>query len=294
ALAELHAHAAQLAGDEPAEAVARRADGFRGDLATVAEGASRRHVVWAEVRGRAASVHASPIEVASLFQERIFPNVASAIFTSATLTADRSFDYVSGRLGLDPAVTAELLLDSPFDWSRQALVYLPRDLPAPDDPAFGAAAAAPVAELLDVTRGRAFVLTTSWRSLRRAAAALRGRVPYPILVQGERPRAALLDAFRAQVGSVLLATASFWEGVDVPGEALSLVVLEKLPFAPPDDPITAARVRRLAEAGQDPFQVYQLPRAALALKQGFGRLIRRGDDRGVVAILDHRILSRAY
>ncbi len=294
ALEELHAHAAQRSGDEPAEAVARRADAFRGDLATVAEGASRRHVVWAEVRGRSVSVHASPVEVASLFQERVLPHVASAIFTSATLTADRQFDYVRGRLGLDPAVTAELRLDSPFEWSRQALVYLPRDLPAPDDPGFGDAADARVAELLDVTRGRAFVLTTSWRSLRRAAAALRGRVPYPILVQGERPRAALLEAFRANVGSVLLATASFWEGVDVPGEALSLVVLEKLPFAPPDDPITAARVRRLEEAGQDPFHTYQLPRAALALKQGFGRLIRRGDDRGVVAILDHRILTRAY
>jgi ATP-dependent DNA helicase DinG len=294
ALEELHAHAAQKPGDEPAEAVARRADAFRGDLATVAEGASRRHVVWAEVRGRAVAVHASPVEVASLFQERVLPNVTSAVFTSATLTADHRFDYVRGRLGLDPALTGELRLESPFDWSRQALVYLPRDLPAPDDPAFGDAADARVVELLDVTRGRAFVLTTSWRSLRRAATALRGRVPYPVLVQGERPRAALLDAFRANVGSVLLATASFWEGVDVPGEALSLVVLEKLPFAPPDDPITAARVRRLEETGQDPFQTYQLPRAALALKQGFGRLIRRGDDRGIVAVLDHRILTRSY
>jgi len=207
ALEELAARAGRAPDDDVAEAVARRAEAFRADLAEVAEGASRRHVVWGEVRGRTVSVHASPIEIASLFRERVLPNVTSAVFTSATLTADRRFDYVRGRLGLDPALTAELCLDSPFDWNRQALLYLPRDLPAPDDAGFGEAADARVAELLDVTRGRAFVLTTSWRSLRRAAATLRERVPYPLLVQGERPRAALLEAFRDRVGSVLLATA---------------------------------------------------------------------------------------
>ena len=294
ALEELAARTARMPDDKIAEAVARRADSFRTDLAAVAEGASRRHVVWGEVRGRTVSVHASPIDIASLFRQRVLPNVTSAVFTSATLTTDRRFDYVRGRLGLDDALTAELRLESPFDWNRQVLLYLPRDLPAPDDPGFGEAADGRVAELLDVTRGRAFVLTTSWRALRRAAASLRERVPYPLLVQGERPRAALLEAFRDRVGSVLLATASFWEGVDVPGEALSLVILDKLPFAAPDDPITAARVRHLEEAGDDAFHAYQLPRAALSLKQGFGRLIRRGDDRGIVAVLDHRILTKTY
>ena len=138
------------------------------------------------------------------------------------------------------------------------------------------------------------MLFTSHRALRHAARELRARLAYPVLVQGEAPPPVLLDAFRAKVGSVLLATSSFWEGVDVPGEALSLVVLEKLPFAAPDDPLTAARVASLEERGEDPFQRYQLPRAALALKQGFGRLIRTRADRGIVAILDHRIVTRGY
>src|SRR5262249_32626261 len=142
--------------------------------------------------------------------------------------------------------------------------------------------------------GRALLLYTSWRSLRAAIATLRARVTVPVLVQGEAPRGALLDTFRADVGSVLCATASFWEGVDVPGEALSLVVVDKLPFQPPDAPLGAARAARVEERGLDPFRAHQVPRAALALKQAFGRLIRRRDDRGIVAVLDQRILTRAY
>jgi ATP-dependent DNA helicase DinG len=172
------------------------------------------------------------------------------------------------------------------------MLYLPRDLPLPDDAGFAAAATARTLELLELTSGRAFVLYTSWRALRAAVAPIRDRWPRA-LVQGEAPKAALLDRFRGG-GGVLLATASFWEGIDVPGDALSLVVVDKLPFAPPDDPLTAARAARIADAGRDPFHDDQVPRAALALKQGFGRLIRRRDDRGIVAILDARIVQRTY
>jgi ATP-dependent DNA helicase DinG len=307
ALEEVAAHADRRALDlardpdaaedqhEDAAAVARRARAFRDDLGTLAEPAgTRKHVRWAEVRGRTVLLHASPIDIAPLLRETVMAGAESVTFTSATLTAGGSFDYARERLGLPVEDAEELQVDSPFDYAKQALLYLPRDLPAPQAPGFGEAVVARTAELCAISEGRAFVLFTSHRALRAAAVGLRQVLPWPVLVQGEAPRAALIDAFRARPGSVLLATSSFWEGVDVPGEALSLVVIEKLPFAAPDDPITAARVARLDERGEDAFRAYQVPRAAIALKQGFGRLIRRKDDRGIVAILDHRILTKGY
>jgi len=293
ALDELALRAARsAAGDEAAAAVARRTESLRGDLATLAEGRAGRHVHWVELRGPAVHLHASPVDVAPLVREHVVEAVGAAIFTSATLSAGGRFDYLRGRLGLDEGEAAELAVASPFDYARQALLYLPRDLPAPDEAGFGVAAAERTADLVELTAGRALVLYTSWRALRAAAAALRARLKMPIRVQGEAPRGALLDALRQ--GEVLLATASFWEGVDVQGDALSLVVVEKLPFQPPDDPLAAARAARLQEDGIDPFQTLEVPRAALALKQGFGRLIRSRADRGIVAVLDHRILTRAY
>jgi ATP-dependent DNA helicase DinG len=285
------ARRASESDDEAAAALARRAEALRADLAAIADGGGKR-VRWAETRGRAVLLHASPIDVAPLVREHVVEATGAVVFTSATLGADGRFDYVRERLGLDEP--AELAVESPFDYPRQALLYLPRDLPPPDDPGFAAAALARTVELIDITGGRALLLYTSWRSLRAAVGALRGRVAVPVLVQGEAPRGALLDSFRADVGSVLCATASFWEGVDVPGEALSLVVVDKLPFQPPDDPLAAARAARVEARGQDPFRAHQVPRAALALKQAFGRLIRRRDDRGIVAVLDQRILTRAY
>jgi ATP-dependent DNA helicase DinG len=194
------------------------------------------------------------------------------------------------RLGLDDA--DELLVTSPFNYERQALLYVPRDLPPVND-GFTAEAATRVRELLAITGGRAFLLFTSHRALREAKDRL-GELPYPRLVQGDAPRATLVDRFRATPGAVLLGTGSFWEGVDVPGDALSLVVIDRLPFAPHTDPLIAARMAAAAEAGADPFAHIQLPAAAIALKQGFGRLIRRRDDRGIVAILDGRIVGRGY
>ena len=212
------------------------------------------------------------------------------IFTSATLTAAGDFAYTRTRLGLDDA--DELLVSSPFDYARQAMLYVPRDLPPVND-GFSAAAAERVLELLAITTGRAFLLFTSHRALREATARL-ASLPFPRLVQGEAPRATLIDRFRTTPNAVLLGTSSFWEGVDVPGDALSLVFIDRLPFAPHTDPLIAARMQARAEAGDDPFAAIQLPAAAIALKQGFGRLIRRRDDRGIVAILDGRIVTRGY
>lgn len=299
ALEELARHAERRAaaapdGGEEHEAICRRAEAIRADLAQLAEPPGHRHVHWAELRGRQVHLHASPIEVGPLLRERVAEAIGSVVFTSATLTTAGSFEFTRARLGLEPDTSTELLVDSPFDFARQAMLYLPQDLPLPSEPDFADAALARIRELLAITAGRAFVLFTSHRALAHAAAALRGSdAPYRVLVQGERPRGALLDDFRTG-GAVLLATGAFWEGVDVPGDSLSLVILEKLPFGVPDEPLTAARSARLLERGEDPFRDYQLPRAALALKQGFGRLIRRRDDRGIVAILDRRILARGY
>jgi ATP-dependent DNA helicase DinG len=275
---------AQLAG------LARRARGLRDDLATIAEQRHKSHVYWGETRPTGTFLTASPIDVADLVRRHVLRAGPTTVLTSATLTAAGVFDYTRARLGLDD--TDELTVASPFDYARQAMLYVPRDLP-PVNAGFSAEAAARTRELLAITTGRAFLLFTSHRALREAAARL-DQLPFPRLVQGDAPRAALIDRFRATPHAVLLGTGSFWEGVDVPGDALSLVVIDKLPFAPHTDPLVAARMQAVAEAGGDPFERIQLPAAAIALKQGFGRLIRRRDDRGIVAILDGRIVSRGY
>jgi len=271
--------------------LARRARELRDDLATIAEQRHKSHVYWGEARPGHTLLTASPIEVADLVRRHIISSGPTPIFTSATLAAAGEFRYQRTRLGLDDA--AELLVPSPFDYARQAMLYVPRDLPVPADEGYADAAAQRTLELLAITTGRAFLLFTSHRAMREAAARLE-KLPYPRLVQGDAPRATLVDRFRSTPNAVLLGTGSFWEGVDVPGDALSLVVIDKLPFAPHTDPLVAARMAARAEAGEDPFQTVQLPAAALALKQGFGRLIRRRDDRGIVAILDSRVVTKAY
>ncbi|HJZ85274.1 MAG TPA: helicase C-terminal domain-containing protein [Polyangia bacterium] len=282
--------------DDVAVALGTRAQLIRNELALLAEQKSRSYVYWMETRGRGTFLHASPVEVGPILRENLVAQVSPLVFTSATLSVGSRFDYFRERVGLDQADdTACLQLRSPFDYARQAMLYVPRDLPDPQAADFIAAAARRMVELLAITHGRAFLLFTSYRNLRAAEQVLRAaQLPYPLLVQGERPRGVLLDAFRKQIGSVLVATASFWEGVDVIGEALQLVVIDKLPFAPPDDPIGAARIELLRAQGRDPFRDYQVPQAALMLKQGFGRLIRHREDRGIVAVLDRRLLTRGY
>lgn len=283
-------------GERPAGAraalagLARRARGMRDDLATIAEQRHKSHVYWGETRATGTALTASPIDVAELVRRHILRAGPTPIMTSATLTAAGSFAYTRSRLGLDD--TDELVVSSPFDYARQAMLYVPRDLP-PAVEGFSDQAAARVRELLALTHGRAFLLFTSHRALREAAHKLT-QLDYPRLVQGEAPRAALVERFRSTPGAVLLGTSSFWEGVDVPGDALSLVIIDKLPFAPHTDPLIAARMRAATEAGHEPFAHIQLPAAAIALKQGFGRLIRRRDDRGIVAILDARVVTRGY
>ncbi len=278
-------------------ALGRRAQSTRDDfsiLTDIGRGArAQTEVRWIVIGPRGVGIHTAPVDVGPRLAAAFGAHPGAAIFTSATLTVTGAFDYVRQRLGLGDTA-AEAIYPSPFRYDRQALLYVAVDLPEPTDERFPAAAAERAAELCRITHGRALLLFTSFRNLRHVAGHLRQVLPYPLLVQGERPRHVLLAALREQVGSVLLATQSFWEGVDVPGEALSLVVIDRLPFAVPDDPLTAARINRLRDEGDDPFGAYQLPRAALALKQGFGRLIRTRSDAGIVALLDGRIARRTY
>jgi ATP-dependent DNA helicase DinG len=282
-----------LARREQVAGLARRARAMRDDLAELAEQRQRAHVYWGETRATGTTLAAAPISVAEVLRRVIVHGTPTAVFTSATITVAGGFDYTRTRLGLDRSEVDELGVASPFDYGRQAMLYLARDLPAPAGDGLPAPIIARIVELLAITAGRAFVLFTSHRALDAAARALTN-LPYPILRQGDAPRAALVDRFRATAGAVLLGTGSFWEGVDVPGDALSQVIIDKLPFAPHTDPLLAARAAALVERGIDPFAALQLPQAAIALKQGFGRLIRRRDDRGIVAILDPRIVTKNY
>ncbi|MEZ4399072.1 MAG: ATP-dependent DNA helicase [Kofleriaceae bacterium] len=282
-----------VAHREQVAAIGRRARLTRDELAELAEQRQRAHVYWGEVRGAGTTLSAAPVSVADLLRRHVVHGGATALFTSATLTTAAGFDYTRHRLGLVRDEVDELVVASPFDYARQALLYVPHDLPPPRGDGLPPEVAVRAAELCAITGGRAFLLFTSHRAL-EAAGRLLADLPYPMLRQGDGPRASLVERFRATAGAVLLGTGSFWEGVDVPGDALSLVVMDKLPFAAHTDPLLAARGAAIAARGGDPFAELQLPQAALALKQGFGRLIRRKDDRGIVAILDPRVVGRGY
>lgn len=292
ALEALHLGAERVDESESTSQIARRARRVRDELGQIATPASS-HVRWSETSDRSRSVGASPVDVSSLFRDQVVSRVSSVVLTSATLTTGGSFDFVRQRLGIDFEVD-EAALASPFDYASQAALYTP-PLPDPRSPAYFDAAVSEIVRLAKLTRGGAFVLSTSVRMMRRFAARvrpqLRGR---PIYVQGEAPKNALLDRFREDGDAVLFATMSFWEGVDVPGDALRLVIIDKLPFGVPTDPLVEARCRRMEEAGDKPFIRYVVPSAALTLKQGFGRLIRSTRDRGVVAVLDSRIATKGY
>jgi ATP-dependent DNA helicase DinG len=273
--------------------IGRRAGELRVELAAVTAMKEPSRVYFGEVRGRGVFLHAAPIDVADELQERLYRRTDTAVFTSATLAAQGRFEFFRRQVGLAPEFDVEeVRFPGPFDFERQAALVSLASLPEPNDPAFVAEAAEAIRELTEITGGRAFVLCTSTRNMLAFHRACRA-LPYQLLLQGERPKSRLLEEFKAEP-SVLFATASFWEGVDVPGEALSLVVIDRLPFAPPGDPVVAARLRTLEEAGRDGFAELQVPAAALALRQGFGRLVRTREDRGLVAVLDRRLVTRSY
>ena len=249
-------------------------------------------VFFLETRARGLFLRAAPIDVSRIVREELVDRFDATVLTSATMAVDGGFDYIRGRLGIRNAGETRLL--SEFDYATQTILYLPRRMPLPKDPGFADAAARECLEILQRTEGRAFVLFTSYAMLRAVEPLLRLALRYPLLVQGTAPRGALLDEFRLTPHAVLLATSSFWQGVDVVGEQLSCVIVDKLPFASPADPVTAARMESLEERGGDAFGEYQVPLAILTLLQGLGRLIRHRTDRGVLAVLDPRIRSMGY
>ena len=249
-------------------------------------------VYWVEKRGKSVLLHATPIHVASILEETLYRRDTVAVMTSATLAVDGSFDYVRGRLGV--SASEDLIVPGHFNYREQALLYIPRRMPAPNSEEYARRAADQIIELLRLSQGRAFVLFTSYQQMRRMHLHVSNAVEYPCVMQGEAPNAAILEAFRNTKHCVLFATMSFWQGVDVPGEQLSCVIIDKLPFAVPNDPIVAARIDQIRQYGGNPFFEYQIPAAALALKQGFGRLIRTSSDRGVLALLDSRIVTKPY
>jgi ATP-dependent DNA helicase DinG len=275
--------------------LARRAGELRDELRFVIRANERDYVYFLETRGRGYFLRAAPIDVSSILRDVLFDRMTASVVTSATLTVEGSFDYIGRRLGIDKTrATRFAKLPSEFNYRRQAILYLPRRMPDPRSVDFIPAAGREIAGILEASRGRAFVLFTSYASMRAIQAQIEMDLPYPVLVQGSAPRSALLDQFRTTPNAVLLATSNFWQGVDVMGEALSCVIIDKLPFASPGDPITAARIEAIAENGGHPFNDYQVPLAILALLQGLGRLIRHRDDRGVLAVLDPRLQTMGY
>jgi ATP-dependent DNA helicase DinG len=280
-----------IRGDDIATLV-HRAGELRDELRRLLRAGDDEYVYFVEFRGRGVFLRASPIDVSAIVRELLLDRMRTTVLTSATLTVDGTFEYIRRRLGISKAW--EVCLPSEFDFREQAVLYLPPRMPDPRSADFVMAAGREVVEILKRTRGRAFVLFTSYATLRAVLGIAEMGLDYPILTQGTAPRTQLLKQFRETPNAVLFATSSFWQGVDVVGEALSCVIVDKLPFTSPSDPITAARIDAIRTRGGDPFGEYQVPLAILALQQGLGRLIRHRRDRGVLAILDPRLRTKGY
>ncbi|HYX53505.1 MAG TPA: ATP-dependent DNA helicase [Candidatus Limnocylindrales bacterium] len=283
---------------------ARRTQELKTQLAFIMESEDKNTVFWIEYRGegrrRGGQSHvilqATPIDVSQILSKTLFDTVDTAVLTSATLAVagrqNGNFEYIRQRVGVTHA--RELVVHSHFDYQRQAILYVPPDMPDPRSTAFARSAADKIRRLLEVTQGRAFCLFTSYAQMNDIHDRLLGELPYPMLLQGSAPKNALLEEFRLTPNAVLFATASFWQGVDVQGEQLSCVIIDRLPFAVPSDPVVAARVRAINTAGGNAFYEYQVPSAVISLKQGFGRLVRSVKDTGVLALLDNRLTKQRY
>ena len=277
---------------ESLAALAKRCSELQADVRFLMRASDSDFVFFIEFRGKGVFLRASPIDVAAIVRDLLLERMRATILTSATLAVDDSFEYIRSRLGIERA--QQLRLPSEYDYARQAILYLPKRMPDPRSSEFSLAAGREVVEILRRTRGRAFVLFTSYASLRAVQSIAELSLEYPILAQGTAPRTQLLQQFRSTPHAVLFATASFWQGVDVVGEALSCVIIDKIPFASPADPITSARIDAIRAQGGEPFSEYQVPLAILALQQGLGRLIRHRQDRGVLAVLDPRLRTKGY
>ena len=295
ALSRLETHVDVFSDKIPeAESVVKRIRQTRFDLGFIVKQADRNFVYWLERRGRGVFLQASPVDVSALLQEKLFDKVESCILTSATLSANGSFNFIRDRLGLTQAKTNSLVAPSSFDYEKQAIIYLPKSMPDPRAPEFTQMAAAEIVKILHVTQGHAFVLCTSNSSMTALYELVSSRIGYPCFLQGSMSKTGLIEKFRATPNAVLFATSSFWQGVDVRGEQLSCVIIDKLPFAVPTDPIVAARSKFIDENGGKSFFDYSVPQAVISLKQGVGRLIRSTTDRGVIAVLDPRLRTKSY
>ncbi len=277
-----------------AESLLRRARQARFDLEFVVTQSERNYVYWLERRGKGIFLRASPVDVSELLREKLFEKVETCVLTSATLSTSGSFNFVRERLGLDAANTTGFEAETSFDFEKQAVLYLPKAMPDPRSNEFTQMAAGEIIKILQVTQGHAFVLCTSNFSMNALFEMVSYRINYPCFVQGSMSKTGLLEKFRETPNAVLFATSSFWQGVDVQGEQLSCVIIDKLPFAVPSDPIVAARSRFIDENGGKSFFDYSVPQAVITLKQGIGRLIRSRTDRGVIAILDPRLRTKGY